>query len=157
MIEKVKQYRPSMNARAVARTVIAKLEKGEKVKLAPILRAHGYSASMADRPKNVTEQEGYKEEIESYAKRLEAHRDKIILAMERKDLNEEQYRTLADAQSKVTHDVQLLTGGKTENVGVQEDRNILIGLLAEVRGETPKLHEHNRGTENKIEGPPAAL
>ena len=138
---------PSMNAKAVARSVIQKIQNGEKVVMKELVLAQGYSPATAHNVSGVTNTKSYKDEIENYTARLERHRVKILAAMEKKDLNEEQYRTLADAQSKVTHDVQLLTGGKTENVGVQEDRLTLVAILAEIRGsgaEQPKIHEHEK-------------
>lgn len=148
--------RSSHNARAVAREVIRKVQNGEKVVIKEIVAAQGYSKTTVHNANVVTNTQSYKDEIESYAARLERHRLKILKAMEDKDLSQEQYRTLADAQTKVTHDVQLLTGGKTENLGVQEDRLTLINILAEIRGgaptEQPKIHEHDRGPEKQIEG-----
>ena len=44
--------------------------------------------------------------------------------MEQKDLSEEDYKVLADSLTKVTHDVQLLTGGSTANV-----QQILVKFL----------------------------
>jgi hypothetical protein len=140
---------PSENPKLVARTVIEKQLKGEKIVMSKILIAHGYSPTTANNPRDVTETSSYKEEIENYAARLERHRLKILEAMEAKDLNEEQYRTLADAQTKVTHDVQLLTGGKTENTG-GEDRMTLVAILAEIRGEAlppPKTYDGRSGKE----------
>ena len=110
----------SVNAIAAARVkCIAKVTRGEKVVMAPILREVGYSEAVSKNPAEVTTQPAYIEEIESYATRLEKHRSKVLLAMENKNLDEEQYRTLADASAKITHDIQLLTGGKTENIGVR--------------------------------------
>ncbi|MES2006866.1 MAG: hypothetical protein V4436_02025 [Patescibacteria group bacterium] len=146
----------SVNARLVAREVIRKTQAGEKIVMGQIVRAIGYSESVVKNPSQVTGTESYIDEIETYSKRLERHRDKILKAMEKKDLDEEEYRTLSEAQAKVTHDVQLLTGGKTENTGGNEDRMTLVAILAEIRGEAaPKIHD---GTaENKIEGPAETL
>ncbi len=147
------QIQDSPNARAVAREVIDRTREGKKVRMAPIIRAHGYSESVAQKPTIVTNTAAYKDEIETYATRLEKHRDKILKAMEKKKLDEEQYRTLADAQTKVTHDVQLLTGGKTENVQVTQDHNVLIAILAEVRGDSlpaPKVYDEVAEVPNDI-------
>lgn len=129
------------NARAVARKVIEKMQKGEKVKIAPLMREVGYTYEGSMKPQRVTESPAYKEEIESYVSRLERHRLKIMEAMEAKDLTEEQYRTLVEAQAKTTHDVQLLSGGKTENVGVEKDRETLKAIVAAIQVEGSKLLE----------------
>lgn len=140
----------SMNARAVARDVVDTTRRGEKVIMSKIVRRHGYSESTASTGvASVRNTQAYKDEIESYTKRLEKHRTKVLIAMEKKNLDEEQYRTLSEAQTKLTHDVQLLTGGSTENVGVQEDHNVLINILAEIRGETPKIHDGRAKIEGK--------
>ena len=71
--------------------------------------------------------------MKTYTDQLEAHRQKVLEAMDKKDLDEEQYRTLSDAQTKLTHDVQLLTGGKTENIGQEEDRLKLKAIVAAIQ------------------------
>ncbi len=129
------QQGKSMNAKAVARDVIARIRRGERVKMGEIVLAHGYAPSVANAPAIVTNTQSYKEEIELYTTRLEKHRLKVLAAMENKNLNEEQYRTLSDAQAKLTHDVQLLTGGKTENVGVEKDRQTLQAIVAAIQTE----------------------
>lgn len=100
-----------------------------------IIRSEGYAPSTANRPKLVTQTPAFKEEMLNYTQQLEKHRQKVLDAMDKKNLSEEQYRTLADAQTKLTHDVQLLTGGKTENIQVDEDRRTLLSIVAEIRGE----------------------
>ncbi len=123
-------------ARAVARDVIDTVNRGEKVVMAKIIRRHGYSETTAKNANSVTNTKAYKEEYENYLGRLEKHRMNVISAMERKDLNEEQYRTLADAQTKITHDIQLLSGGKTENVGLEQDRQTLKAIVAAIQLES---------------------
>ncbi len=129
----------SMNARAAARDVIAATERGEKIHLGKILKAHGYSDSIACTPKAVTTSIAFQDEINTYTARLEAHRAKVLAEMERKDLSEEQYKTLSDAQAKLTHDVQLLTGGRTENVGLEQDRATLKAIVASLQIDGPLI------------------
>ena len=157
----------SVNARAVARRVIEKIQKGEKVLLAPLIRAQGYAETVAKSPHMVTKTHAYQDEINTYTQRLEKERTRVLRAMEKKDLDDEQYRTLVDAETKLTHDVQLLTGGKTENVQVTEDHNVLVAILAEVRAAPlpaledtrsfvlRKLDDKRRETEG--EGAPEAI
>ena len=54
--------------------------------------------------------------LERYKKEL----DEILSAMELKDKHSEQYKTLVDAASVIQKQIQLLSGGITENVGVYE-------------------------------------
>jgi hypothetical protein len=137
MIEKkIKRKRKNRlfdRSRLVARDVIAKLEKGEKVTMREVIRANGYSQNTANNPKNVIERPAYQEEMNNYTQRLERERTRVIAAMEKKDLNTEQYRTLTEATTKFTHDIQLLTGGKTENVGVDKDRETLKAIVAAIQ------------------------
>lgn len=117
----------------VARIIKEKIKNGEKINLKEILASQGYAPSVQNNPSNVTERDSFKAEMDPFVNRLQKHREKVIQAMEGKDLNAEQYRTLTDANARLTHDIQLLTGGKTENVGLEEDRKVLVGILAEIR------------------------
>lgn len=123
----------SMQARAAARRVVQKMNKGEKIVMKDILLESGYSETTARQPQVVTCTDSYKEEIELYTVRLEKERTRVLTAMTKKDLNDEQYRTLVEAQTKLTHDVQLLSGGKTENVGLEEDRKTLKAIIAAIQ------------------------
>lgn len=60
------------------------------------------------------------EALNPIVQRWEKERERITLAMEGKDLSKEQYRTLSDSLDTITKNIQLLTGGKTENNGVSE-------------------------------------
>ncbi len=123
----------SNSAKAVAHDVIETTQRGEKVVMAKILRRHGYSETTASSPYVVTNTKTYKREMFNYTEKLEKHRQDVLEAMMKKDLSEEQYRTLADSQTKLTHDVQLLTGGKTENVGFEKDRETLKAIVAAIQ------------------------
>ena len=119
--------------RAVALDVIAMLERGEKVKMNKVLLAHGYAKSTSKAPHLVTDRDAYKNTMNEYTARLAKERDRVLDAMAKKDLSEEQYRTLSDAQTKLTHDVQLLSGEKTENVGLENDRNTLRDIVKAIQ------------------------
>jgi hypothetical protein len=75
--------------------------------------------------------------------------------MAKKDLTEEQYRTLSDAQTKLTHDVQLLSGEKTENVGLENDRNTLRDIVKAIQlgsEETPTFEVLSNAIPHDSEG-----
>jgi|SRR3990167_2773278 len=59
-------------------------------------------------------QESIKPALQRYQKELTA----ILDAMELKDKNSEEYRTLIDASDKIQKQIQLLSGGLTERVAV---------------------------------------
>lgn len=136
-----RKFSPTIDA--VAKEVVDTVSQGKPVVMSKILLRHGYSVAMSKSPKTLTKGKQYQEAIQTYTARLEKHRANVLFAMEKKNLEEEQYRTLADAQSKLTHDVQLLTGGKTENVQLTEDRNMLVAILADIRksDEPEQLYE----------------
>lgn len=63
--------------------------------------------------------------VERYRKELDA----ILSAMELKDKNSEQYKTLVEAANIIQKQLQLLTGGATENIAVKP-----LATLEELRG-----------------------
>lgn len=73
-------------------------------------------------------QKSIKPVLERYQKEL----SDILDAMELKDKNSEEYRTLVDAADKVQKQIQLLSGGLTEKVGIIE----ISEVLAKKRGIT---------------------
>lgn len=103
-------------AKAVAHEVISEVGKGRIPNKGKIIRKHGYAPSVAHFPQKVTETKSYKEVEQPFVKKLIAHRDKIIAAMEAKDLSKEQYKVLNDGLAKINHDLQLLSGGSTEAI-----------------------------------------
>ena len=105
----------SENARAVAREVIDTVRRGKKVNKQEIQQRHGYTASSAKAMK-ATRTQTYQNEIKPYVKRLEDFREKILTELETKDLTKVKFRELSESLNKTTHDIQLLSGGSTENV-----------------------------------------
>jgi len=88
----------------------------------PESREKGYSEHTADTPKNITDTKSYKDIIKPVIDRYEKLRDRIIDEMNRKGrkLSKEKLIALTTALKNTTHDIQLLTGGKTENNGIGE-------------------------------------
>lgn len=106
----------SQNAQAVANTVISKVRKGEKVVMGEIIKKQGYAPSISTHPTKVTKTQSYKKVIEPYIKRIVSLRDKIQIELDKRDLTEVQFRELNTALKDLTHDIQLLSGGSTENI-----------------------------------------
>ena len=94
-----------------------------------ILREVGYSEDTSKRPSQVLESQGVKKELKPFLDKLVAHREKIIKAMDKKNLSKEQYKVLSDALQKFNHDIQLLSGGSTERFDLL-DKEQLDDLLA---------------------------
>ncbi len=106
----------SIAAKAVAYEVLETIRKGKRPNLGKIIKKKGYAVTTSTVPSQVTNTESYQSVVLPYAQRLQKHQEKILKAMEAKNLKKEQYKVLTDALAKVTHDVQLLTGGSTENL-----------------------------------------
>ena len=108
----------SISATQVGEKVLDSLRKKKRPILGKILKESGYALSTSMVPSNVTRTKSYRKVVLPYAQRLQKHQEKILKAMEAKDLSDEDYKVLSDSLTKVTHDVQLLTGGSTDNVAV---------------------------------------
>lgn len=100
----------------VAQDVLESVRKGKRPNLGKIILKRGYALTTSTVPSQVTNTKAYKKVVLPYAERLQKHQEKILKAMEAKDLSVEEYKTLSDSLTKITHDVQILTGGSTENV-----------------------------------------
>ena len=125
----------SQNAQAVAKDVIETIGKHRKVSLRKIIKNRGYSQHTADNPKLVTETQTYKKETKPFLKRLEGMRDKILNAMEVKDVTKEQFEVLSRSLERTTHDIQLLSGGATEQINVKP----IYGGLSRYNSDTQNI------------------
>ena len=106
----------SKNAEAVANDVLEKVRKGEKVVMGKIIEKRGYGKSMPAHPTKVTQTKSYQKVVAPYLERIIKLRDKIQIEMENKDLSKVQFGQLNQSLKDLTHDIQLLTGGSTENI-----------------------------------------
>lgn len=105
-------------AQRVAQEVIREVGKGRRPSLRKIIPKHGYALSIAKNPKKVTKTKAYQKAIKPITDQLEEERAAIILRL-KKTRNKAKYRDLMDGLDKVTKVHQLLTGGKTENLGIE--------------------------------------
>lgn len=108
----------SINAENVALAVLEKVGKGEKPILGQIIKDHGYSDSVSRHPQKVTETLSYINAMDKHIQRMQNHANKILKAMESKDLNSEDYRVLSESYSRMRKDMLLAQGKSTENVAV---------------------------------------
>lgn len=106
----------SINAELVAKEVIKKVAKGGKINMAEIIRDKGYSEAVAHTPQKVTEQPAYKAIMIPALQRMEKIRDKVLKALDNKDMNLEDSRVLKELLDSTTKNIQLLSGKATENV-----------------------------------------
>lgn len=105
-------------ARAVAQEVMAEVGKGRRPILRKIARKHGYSQHVADSPKKITKTKAYQEVLAPLVVRLEKERDAVIERLE-KTRSKAKYRDLIDGLDKLTKNLQLLTGGATQNIAIK--------------------------------------
>ena len=105
----------SRNAKNVALEVLESIGKGKKINLGEIARKKGYAQNTSDNPKLITETKSYQDIVEPFLEKMIKERDRIIQAMEEKDLTKVQYQHLAEVADKFTKNIQLLGGKPTEN------------------------------------------
>lgn len=108
----------SLNAEMVAKKVIAKVRKGERVNLGNLIKEVGYSDGISKQPTRITRQESYLSAIKPVVEQLEKERQRILKAMSQKDLSKEKYQTLVQSMDIVTKNTQLLGGKATDNVAI---------------------------------------
>ena len=108
----------SENAKNVAKKVSETIRKGKLVNLGKIIKDQGYSKSTSESPQIVTETLSYQEEIKPILDQMIKERERAIKAMTEKDLTDVQYDKLSDVADKLTKNIQLLSGGETERLGV---------------------------------------
>ena len=125
----------SLAAKQVARKVLENVRAGRKPDITRLAIAQGYSVASANASKPQLTKT-YQREINTALDKMMIERDRVLEAMSRKDISRERYDTLVRSASTLTHDTQLLSGGRTENVSVEEDRRILLGIVASLRSDT---------------------
>jgi len=103
----------SENAKAVAREVSETIRKNKKVVLGKII-AKRYAKSTSEKPKLVTGTKSYQDEMKPIIEQLEIERQKAIDGL-KTQLPKAKYRDLIDGIDKITKNIQLLSGGKTES------------------------------------------
>ena len=109
----------SIDAQNVAKEVLETLGKDKKVVLGKIIKKNGYKQNTADNPMNVTNTKSYQGVIQPVIKRWEEIRLKLTRELERKDLTKESMRDITDTLDKIYKNIQLLSGGATENINIK--------------------------------------
>lgn len=119
----------SQAAKEVAREVIRTVGKGRRANISKIGVEKGYSVQSA-RSGKITKTKSYQAEVTPLIQSLEEERRAIILRL-KKVRSKARYRDLIDGLDKITKNLQLLTGGATENIamGVAELSNAELERL----------------------------
>lgn len=112
----------SIPAQEVAKEVSENIRKGKRPNLGKIIRSKGYTESTSKSPQRVTDTKSYQEAISPIVDEYKKLQEKIMKELNRKGrtFTKEKLIFLSGSLKNTTHDLQLLTGGKTENNGIGE-------------------------------------
>lgn len=105
----------SINAELVAKDVLNAVKNRERINMYKIAIRNGYKPSTARNPTDITEQDDYKAIMIPALKRMETIRDKVLIALNDKDMSLEDSRVLKELLDSTTKNIQLLSGKATEN------------------------------------------
>ena len=124
----------SENAIAVAKEVSENIRKGKRVILGKII-AKRYSKSVSKHPKTVTTTKSYQKAMKPIVDEYRKLQNRLINELNRKGrkYTKEKLISLTTALKNTTHDLQLLTGGKTEDLGLGELSNQINELIKNVK------------------------
>ena len=132
-----KTKKRSLNVQAVAKDVINQVRKGQKVKLGATILKHGFTKSMSESPTKITKTKSYKEVMDPFIKKMITLRDNLAeeMASERRKrtFKKEKLLFMSTTMKNTIHDIQLLTGGRTDNFGLDELRNNIADLIKDVK------------------------
>ena len=110
---------PSENAINVANDVLENLRKHKKVNKGQIILKRGYAPSVATAPTVVTNTKSYQSVISPVVDQMVRARDRALKEINSRVLNIVQYADLVTAINKLSHDIQILSGGATENINIK--------------------------------------
>lgn len=108
----------SLRAQQVAKDVQKAILSGKIPAMGEIVEKRGYSKSTVINPKRVTKTTSYQEEMYNFAKELEKQRDRFLKEIATRDLSGEELKVVTEALDKLNKNLQLATGGNTENIGI---------------------------------------
>jgi two-component sensor histidine kinase len=112
------------------------INAGKRVNLQEIQRGNGYTAKSAKAMK-ATQTKTYKDAMTPFASRLQKEISKIQLEMAKRSISDEDYRDLAEVLDKLNKNLQLATGGATENVHLTELDELRISIKNMIDGNKP--------------------
>ncbi len=114
-VEKKPEVKPTIKQKQVAKNYIESVESGKPTTKKEIVSSAGYG-KVSSQPSRVIDSKGVQEEIKPYLEGLVKFRRRVLHALEKKDLTRVEFRDLSTSLGKLTHDIQLLSGGSTDNV-----------------------------------------
>jgi len=124
----------SENAIAVAREVSENIRQGKRVILGKII-AKRYAKSVALHPTTVTNTKSYQKTMKPIINEYQKLQNRLISELNRKSrkYTKEKLISLTTALKNTTHDLQLLSGGKTEDLGLEKLSNQINELITNVK------------------------
>lgn len=125
----------SIAAKEVAKEVLESLGKGKRPVLGKIALKKGYAKNTADNPKNITETKSYKEVTSPIVKKMVRERERVMKAMAERELTGVQYDKLSKVLDELTKNIQLLSGGETERLGIGQVGEDIKRLIDEVKND----------------------
>lgn len=108
----------SIAAAEVAKEVLETVGKGKIPNITKIAIKKGYSPKTANAGRVQTTQ-SYKDVTHPVVARWEKERERITRALEERDLTEVEYKDLARVMDTLTQNIQLLSGGATQNIATK--------------------------------------
>ena len=105
---------PTLNQEIVVNRIKQKVGKG-LISVGKEMRGI-YKESIVKNPSKLTRSKGYKELMKPVVEQMEEERQRAINLLKKK-ISKAKYRDLTDGIDKLTKNIQLLSGGKTENFG----------------------------------------
>lgn len=123
---KKEKKRPSMRQAKLIKLILENMgNKGSKKSMGELMLEAGYSKAQSKNPKPILATEAVKEKVDDFINMLDDKRRMAISYVTQKKLKHTHPRDLAYITDIFTKNHQLLTGGKTENTGVEELANKL--------------------------------
>jgi hypothetical protein len=130
----MKQLYSTIRQQRAAKLLTDSIKTGSELELARVLRDAGYTPSSAAQAGRIIQKPSFQRELAKYQKelvpRMEKERARALMALSNKDLDVESLRDLNVTIDTLTRNIQLLSGGATENqaiivkwVGDDEDGN----------------------------------
>lgn len=107
----------SIAAQQVGKRVSECIRKGERPILGKLAIEVGYAKSSSERPSQITATKSYREVVDPIVKDMLKERKRVMMAMRRKRLKQVDYDKLSKVLDELTKNIQLLSGGKTANIG----------------------------------------
>lgn len=137
--------KPRVKASIRAKTAIANmLAKGGKNKsVAKAMRAAGFSFNYSRNPHKFLATKSIQNEVSNVVERLTELRERAIIVLSNRDLSKDKSRDVIAMVKDFTHDIQLLSGNKTEDYGLEELSQKIGALVKDAKNDIDTTTEES--------------